>query len=204
MKNITIICEGKTENNYIQALNNFIWNAGIENIVLTSININGCTTKNYLYRINNCFIKELRQKVSKVFIWLDKDIFIRANKNIDDIKTEIIKKLKSSGSKNKNTEIEIIFNTMNGEDLMMLHESKEISECWSQTLQKCNHATVPLESKDVQIKINEINKQYKTNYKKGNAIILNDETLKNFKSNNENPLIQMHSEIIELIKEIGL
>ncbi|MGQ4005176.1 hypothetical protein QIW49_01650 [Francisellaceae bacterium CB300] len=195
MKTIAIICEGKTEHNYIQALDSYIWNEGHEDITLIPIKIDGCRVNNYLSVIHDCFAKNLRQKVNNVFIWLDKDIFVRAGKNIDIVSKEIIAKAKNSGM-NKNTQTTIIFNTMNGEDMMMLHENEEIAKQWYKIMQTKNHFSNPLVKKDYEPLVKTIYSKYKKNQK----ITLDSQKLKQFINNNNNQEIAMQSDIVDLIK----
>ena len=195
MKTIAIICEGKTEHNYIRALDSYMRNEGHEDITLIPIKIDGCRVNNYRSVIHDCFAKKLRQKVNNVFIWLDKDIFVRANKNIETVSKEIISKVKKSGV-NKNTKTTVIFNTMNGEDMMMLHERENIAKKWHDLMQSKKHFNKPLPECEYKKEMQKINPEYK----KGDKISLSKEKLQNFISNYNNTEIAMQSGIVELVK----
>ena len=195
MKTIAIICEGKTEHNYIKALDSYVWDEGYENITLIPINIEGCAANNYLSKIHDCFTKKLRYKVDYIFIWLDKDIFVRANKNVNIVVKDILAKVKNAGA-NKNIQTIVIFNTMNGEDMMMLHENENIAKQWHEIMKTENHFINPLVAKDYELLVKLIKSQYKKNQK----ITIDSKNLQQFQVNNNNREIAMQSDISKLIE----
>lgn len=58
MKNITVICEGHTESNYISALNDYLWTVS-QNLNIDHRNLKGINRNNYISEI---------KKISKYII----------------------------------------------------------------------------------------------------------------------------------------
>ena len=137
------------------------------------------------------------------YIFLDKDIFIRAGDNINDVVSEIesVANQLIAKSKKKATivgVIKVIFNTMNGEDMMILHENENIAKQWHEIMKTKNHFITPLVAKDYEPLIKSINSQYKKNQK----IIIDSEKIQKFQANNDNPEISMQSDISELVQMV--
>lgn len=112
---------------------------------------------------------------------------------IESVANQVITKTKKKA--NIIGEVKIIFNTMNGEDMMMLHESEEVAKQWYQIMQLKNHFDKPLHSNEYMAEIKNIDSMYKKNQK----ITLDSYKLQNFISNHNNQEIAMQSDIIDLI-----
>ncbi|MFT4693203.1 MAG: hypothetical protein ACI8TE_000091 [Francisella sp.] len=199
MKNITVICEGYTEANYISALNDYVW-AISQEINLDERNLKGINRNNYISKIRKS-LNTLAVPNITTYIFLDKDIFIRAGDNINDVVAEIesVANQVIAKSKKKATivgVIKVIFNTMNGEDMMMLHENENIAKQWHEIMKTKNHFTSPLVAKDYEPLVKSINSQYKKNQK----IVLNKYKLQQFVDNNKNKEISMQSDIAKLVQ----
>lgn len=137
MMRICVFCEGDTEKNYIQSLNRFLRSEGISDITLTAKNLNGVSVSSYVSKIKQYKPHELGY-FSDFYTWLDFDIFKRANKNKSEIQETIMKI-----SFNKKT-LTPLFNQMNGEDFIILHEDKEAIEKWVDICNKNNHFDMPM------------------------------------------------------------
>lgn len=198
MKNITVICEGHTESNYISALNDYLWTVS-QNLNIDHRNLKGINRNNYISEIKRS-LNTLSVPNIFTYIFLDKDIFVRAGDNMSEIIAEIESVANQVITKTKKKaniigEVKIIFNTMNGEDMMMLHESEEVAKQWHQLMQSKNHFKIPLHSDEYMAEIKNIDSSYKKNQK----ITLDNQKLQNFISNHNNQEIAMQSDIIDLI-----
>lgn len=125
---ISIICEGKSEANYITELNRLLFSSDQRYAFIKS-DATGCSIKNLLSAYKAAVKKD--RKADCRWIFIDKDKLYDKNwKNGYDnqIKGKYIVK----------------FNTMNFEDIIMLHESPDRLESWIRLLNQHNHFRTPL------------------------------------------------------------
>lgn len=125
LQKIFIICEGKSEEKYINYLSQILIKNGIFDLRLISYPFYGSKTYSRLIpRIKEKIdeIKSDERDISsyKIYIWLDKDIFINKYRTKKEVFEKDISSIKLP------TEIEILYNTMNFEDFLILHYDKKI------------------------------------------------------------------------------
>ncbi|NCP67833.1 RloB domain-containing protein [bacterium] len=197
MRHIYVFCEGDTEYNYVQKLNRVLRENDCQDLSFTTVNMNGgLTASGYVSKIKS----EIRKKQSKdyknfqeIYIWLDYDIFKRANIAVDEVKKEI-SSLKA-GSKN----LIVILNYMNGEDFMVLNYPKVKVLEWNQKCIGKNHFENPMDSVSC---IEEFNKVL-PDYQKGHFpmdIAFTKETLKMCLQNMELSDVEIKSDAKTLLE----
>lgn len=164
MRKIFIICEGKSEEKYIQGLRTILVNkCAVEDIrIISECFGGGRTYPDFEKRVKNQIV-EIKDDGGinhrdKIYIWLDKDVFLTKyvgkltlfKKEIESIKLPI--------------KIHFLFNKMNFEDFLILHYRKqEILDLQSKLNHK-NHFIKPL----IAEKYEPIYKTVIQDYSKGN------------------------------------
>ncbi len=139
MMRICIFCEGDTEKNYIQSLNRLLRAEGGSDVTLTAKHLEGVNINNYYQKVKKNKANELKYYTS-FFVWLDFDIFKRANKNEGEIEKNINKI-----SFNKKS-VQALLNHMNREDFIILHEEESKITEWKNICNKNKHFDTPMHS----------------------------------------------------------
>ncbi len=191
MMRICIFCEGDTEKNYIQALNRLLRAKGVFDVTLTSKHLEGVSINNYFQKIKKHKAYELKY-FTHFYAWLDFDIFKRANKNKREIENRINKI-----SFNKNS-VESLFNYMNGEDFIILHEGKSKIKAWKNICEENNHFDTPMHSK----RYLPLFKTIKQGYKKGDVPELKKVMIRQYIDNindSDIPFVSGAKKILEII-----
>jgi hypothetical protein len=166
MIRICIFCEGGTEKNYIQSLNRLLRDEGISDITLTAKNLSGVSASNYISKIKQYKAHELKY-FTDFYSWLDFDIFKRANKVKGEIQARI------NGISFYKKTVTSLFNHMNGEDFIILHEEDAKIDKWRQICNNHNHFKTPM-TEDIYLPLF---KELIANYKKGEISNLTKEKL---------------------------
>lgn len=133
MKSIIVICEGKSENKYLQELNRFLREKSVDNSVVFIPKEIGTGHFNEV-------IKKYRQikkqnKNADIEIWIDYDIYKRnEQKNYDKYQN------KPEGIPN------FKFNYFNFEDFLIMHFNDDILSKWKEICKINNHFNDPMKS----------------------------------------------------------
>ena len=149
MINYFIICEGKSENNYLNIINRYFR----DNNICKQIIIKTLTGNTDIKNLKN-YVKEFsKSKPDSIYVWLDKDISYNNKKNIIT-NIEIINKNR------KQAKIDIKYSYMNFEDFLSMHFEKECKDLQN-ILEKKQHFTKPLNSEEYLKIFMKIFKEYK-------------------------------------------
>ena len=166
MRRILILCEGKTEHNYIQLINKLLNNKGNYSVRFTAINLDGLSFKNYKDKIYSKLKYSKIKAFDKIFVWIDFDIFKRSGSDCNALKEKILALRKNP---------KVLFNYMNGEDFLILHYSGDEIQKWTEICNKNNHFKIPLHG-DEYVKL--FKENIDSNYRKGGFSDLNLEKIK--------------------------
>jgi len=194
---IYILCEGKTEYNYVQSLNKLLRQHGDCNALLfIPNNLEGkLTHKNCKARITNK-IKKLHKdsRATACYAWLDYDIFQRLHE--ENRRQKILESLNNIKFQTNN--IRCIFNHMNGEDFIILHKENNIIKQWENVCIENNHFKNPMPSKDYLTKFKELVPKYK----KGDTPALTPELLNQCINNIQDSSILFKSDVDILLQKV--
>ncbi len=150
-KLILVLCEGDTEYHFLNSMNRFCRDkAKDESFSFVRENLGGVSLNNFVQKINAA-LRNHNGDFHKLCVWLDLDIFKRANpdkddQSIADMYTRILReniKL-HRGINLENEEIVVCFNYMNGEDFIMSCFSEDIFLAWHSFCVNNNHFTSPM------------------------------------------------------------
>lgn len=197
MRKIFIICEGKSEEKYIQGLRAILVNqCAVDDVLIIPECFCGGETFPDLKNNIKKKIKEIKTdgltSSDGIYIWLDKDVFLR--KYIDKFEElEIeIKKIKIP------VNLRFLFNKMNFEDFLILHYTEQEILALQSKLNHKNHFIKPL----IAEKYEPIYKTVIKDYSKGNLpddFILDLEKIKLCVRNIEDKNYNFESEIKEIL-----
>lgn len=196
MQRIFILCEGRSEENYIKLLNLTLQKEyAILDLTLIPYSFNGgLTYSDFTTRIKNK-IKEIKRDGvtprDKLYLWIDKDVFLRKYPNKQEI-------FKAEISNNK-LSIILVYNYMNFEDFLILHYSEQIILNLQKKLEKKKHFLKPLIAKDYE----PIYETIIQDYIKGrlpNSFKLNLDKIKQCVINMDNEKYKFKSEIKEILE----
>lgn len=187
MTNYYIICEGKSESDYLNIVNRYFR----DNNIGKQIIIKTLTGNTDIKNLKN-YIKEFsKSKPDAIYVWLDKDILYNTKQNI-------ITNIETINKNRKQANIDIKYSYMNFEDFLSMHFEKECKDLQN-ILEKEQHFTNPLNSKAYL----EIFKDYFKEYKKGDlSTILKEITSNNIlmvKTNQNDNKCKFKCDIIELL-----
>lgn len=154
MKSICVFCEGKTEKNYLQSLSRFLERNDIYELRFTGKYLEGVNINNYDACIRKYKGHDLKG-FDEFYAWIDFDIFQRGNRKRKDIE-DCIQKI----SFNRKSVIPL-FNIMNGEDFMMLHQPENILQQWIEICKANKHFEVPMNSEEYMKHMKSIIPDYK-------------------------------------------
>lgn len=150
-KLILVLCEGDTEYHFLNSVNRFCRdNARSELFTFVRENLGGVNLNNFVQKINYALRKH-EGHFHKLCIWLDFDIFKRANpdkndKDIADMYTRILlENIKlHRGIVLEDGEIAVCFNYMNGEDFILSCFTEDIFSAWYKFCLNNNHFISPM------------------------------------------------------------
>ena len=188
MINYYIICEGKSESDYLNIVNRYFR----ENSIDKQIIIKTLTGNTDIKNLKN-YIKEFsKSKPDAIYVWLDKDILY------NDKQKNIITNIEIINKNRKQANIDIKYSYMNFEDFLSMHFEKECKDLQN-ILEKKQHFTKPLNSEEYLKIFKEIFKEYK----KGDLQkILKEITSNNIlmvKTNQNDNKCKFKCDIIELL-----
>ena len=166
-KKYFIVCEGKSEYEYIQELLKILLENS-ENIYIKAIDAQGGDFTNLITKYKEQ--KEKYKKNDDFIIWADYDIYLRNNNKNNNkyIKSEYKNLLK--------------FSYFNFEDFLIMHKKKDSVIDWQKIMEEENHFKEPIHSERVQYLIKE--HEVFNDYKKGKIPIeLNDKSFDNLRKN---------------------
>lgn len=128
-KTIIVICEGPSEESYLQELNRVFREENIPIVFVPRASCGG----NYK-NVENKYKKEKRNNSkTEIIIWQDKDIYIRNEK---DNNTNYIKKPQGIP--------DFLFNINNFEDMLVLHLDDSMIKTWEIECVQKNHFNTPM------------------------------------------------------------
>lgn len=188
MTNYYIICEGNSENNYLNIINRYFRDNNIGKRIIIRTLAGNTDIKN----LKN-YIKEFsKSKPDAIYVWLDKDILLYNDKQ------SIITNIEAINKKRNKAKINIIYSYMNFEDFLSMHFDQKCKELQNK-LEKKQHFTKPLNSEEYLKIFKEIFKEYK----KGDLQkILKEITSNNIlmvKTNQNDNKCKFKCDIIELL-----
>ena len=188
MINYYIICEGKSESDYLNIVNRYFR----ENSIDKQIIIKTLTGNTDIKKLKN-YIKEFsNSKPNAIYVWLDKDILLYNDKQ------SIITNIEAINKKRNKAKIDIKYSYMNFEDFLSMHFEKECKDLQN-ILEKKQHFTKPLNSEEYLKIFKKIFKEYK----KGDLQkILKEITSNNIlmvKTNQNDNKCKFKCDIIELL-----
>lgn len=159
------ICEGKSEYAYLQLINRFFRDEGIE-IMLKPYNANGGKVNN----IKACakIIRTQQNKVPNIYAFLDMDIYFREDENFFSLPESII----------------YLFNSWNFEDFFALHYDESTVERWHSDCCLSGHASCPEHSDKI---VTRMRSKICPDYRKGtipDGFIIDKDVLLNLFHNN--------------------
>lgn len=192
MESICVFCEGKTEINYLESLNRFLEENDIYELKFTGKYLEGVKTKNYKSHLEKRYKPHKLKMFDKVYMWIDFDIFKRENINEEDIKKNI-KEIKF----NKKSVIPL-FNKMNGEDFIMLHNNDDNLKKWINICNRKNHFENPMIKNQYMKEI----KKIIPDYSKTDPIDITEEKLEICINNIENKDIPFSSGAVLFLKMV--
>ncbi len=183
-KTIIIVCEGPSEESYIQELNRLFREENINLNFVPKVS-GGGTYKN----VENRYKKEKKKNPkNRIIIWQDKDTYIRNEQNND------------INYKNKPKGIpDFLFNINNFEDMLVLHLDDSIIKIWENECIKQNHFNIPM-TKTVYEPL--FKEKIIPNYKKGDFPIenFNLDILKVALKNNKSNKIKFRSLFLDFLE----
>ena len=188
MTNYYIICEGKSENNYLTIINRYFRDNNIDKQIIIKTLAGNNDIKNL-----KTYIKEFsKSKPDAIYVWLDKDILY------NDKQKNIITNIEIINKNRKQAKIDIKYNYMNFEDFLSMHFKKECKDLQNK-LETQQHFTKPLNSEEYL----KIFKGIFKGYKKGDlSKILKEITSNNIlmvKTNQNDNKCKFKCDIIELL-----
>ena len=130
-----ILCEGESELAYIQELNRLLVK---NNTSYGRAFIPKCIGSGYFNLVKKAYIAERkRNPKDTIFIWVDKDLYVRNDKNcLDEYK------------KRPNSLPEFFFSIMNFEDFIVLHCQDEIVSQWIDFCTQKRHFSSPMHASE--------------------------------------------------------
>ncbi|BAG13966.1 hypothetical protein [Candidatus Endomicrobiellum trichonymphae] len=180
-----IICEGGSENAYIQELNKYFKEQEI-NIIFRPSPVNTGHFKEVIKKY------KCERKKNKFYIFVDYDIYKKnTNKNNDNYTK------KSKGIP------DFLFNYFNFEDFLILHLNKNSILEYQKKCDDKNHFNIPMKSEIYMPLI----KNFFNDYKKGNLpadFKISEESLKKLFFNNQDADIKFESDFACFLQEIIL
>lgn len=184
-KTSIIVCEGNSENAYIQELNRF-FDANDYDISFVSKPI-----RNGHYKPATLKYKEVKRNNtrSNIYIWVDKDTYQRNDEN-DGYNYE-----------HKPQKIpNFLFSYLNFEDFLVMHLDEEIVQIWQEICMNNNHFNYPMHAE----KYLKLLREYIfPNYKKGEIPFeITQNKFDNLLKNQQNPKIKFKCDIAEMIQQI--
>jgi hypothetical protein len=183
IKTYIVVCEGYSEQAYIQKLNRFFEaNDYSINFVAQLVGSSHfVTVKNKYETVRSA------NKRSAIYIWVDKDTYIRNDKG-DSIKYQ---------NKKKNIP-DFYFTTCNFEDFLVMHLPDSKLNAWHNICQKRNHFMNPMIAKDyVPLFQNII-----PGYSKGDVPIeINEDSLKLALQRQDDTRVRFKCDFLEIIRE---
>lgn len=187
-KTIIIICEGKSEENYISELNRFFRENDIR-IILTPKPVGAGEYKSVIKTYKN---QRTDNKKSKIEIWVDFDIYLRNDNNCMD-----------NYQKKKQSIPDFLFNHQNFEDFLVLHKDDYTLQNWLDICRKLNHFSTPLHGKGEQGYMNLLENNIFPGYKKGDLPLnINKDSLVNLLKHNMDKTIPLKSDFADFLSKI--
>ena len=189
MRLICVFCEGKTECNYIQALNRLLEESDIFDLRFTVKNLNGLKVNNYISKIKKYKPGDLKA-FKEFYAWIDYDIFKTSGKSEKEVKDKI-KKISFNAIK-----VSPLLNHMNGEDFIIMHENTNIIKKWAKVCKSKKHFKKPMAS-EVYVPMF---KEIMPSYKKGGIMELNKEKVQRCVKNIDDSKVPFKSDIKKLLE----
>lgn len=187
MTTFICICEGKSEEIYLQELNKYFREKGIEiNLVPHSAD-----TGHFKEVVKKYKNERSKNKKGNFCIWVDKDIYERNEKKNND-----------SYEKKSDSIPNFCFNYLNFEDFLVLHCRKDIVLNYQRLCKERDHFNTPMKA---YIYMDLIKENVFSDYKKGslpNDFKISDESLNRLFSNNNDQCINFKSGFAEFLQGI--
>lgn len=180
---IWVICEGKSEFAYLQELNRYCREEEIGLI------FNGEIASGGTPHLLNTALRRIRMRLQgrvRAYAMLDKDIYQRQQAKVTDIAKGIT----------------CMFNVWCFEDFLVLHASRDKVRLWDKMCRETGHYNTPLTGVTIENKLRHL---VYPGYKKGflpKSMRIDETSLQNLFTNNENPEICMHSDFAVFLKEM--
>ncbi len=178
-----IICEGQSEYAYLQELNRFLRNIDFSITFIPKIIGTGhCNDAISKYKQ----IKKDSPRSSHIYIWVDKDTYMRNNCNYGDNYQK-----KSSNIPN------FLFSYYNFEDFLVMHLEEKDVLLWQNICQNHNHFTNPIHSEQIESLIKQ---NIFSGYKKGKIpFIITQKHIDNLLQHQENHDIKFKCDFAKLL-----
>lgn len=203
-KPIYFICEGRSENNYLNLLNKFFDENNINYIFqYNNVNLEGVFPNKGDLEANTCYskmIKFFKEKFAQnirsgTFVfWLDDDVFKRKEINKSSLEKIITEKFSS-----KNKEIRFIYSYENFEDFLVMHLDDDKINKWQNICEKCNHFKNPMKAKIYEEKFREIFPNYQKHILP-DKIVIDNSKMKLLYDRQQNSQIKFKCDLIDFIR----
>ena len=187
-----VVCEGRSERNYLAALNRLFRDSGLR---LTMI----CPISESENDDGGGHFKSMVQKYKKArrnnrhirpWIWVDKDLYLRNERNCMDL------------YRNRPENIpDFLFSTNNFEDFLVLHSSTDRVHEWVNICRDHNHFTTPMLSKEYEPLFKNQFPEYKKGELPDSLALLSNEQIKNALTHSLDPTIPLRCDFIEKLAE---
>ncbi|MDD3001089.1 MAG: hypothetical protein PHF29_04980 [Candidatus Riflebacteria bacterium] len=125
---IIVLCEGSSENAYLQELNRFLREEEKHIVFIPKIIGSG----HYKEVMMKYLSERKSNQRSRIEVWIDDDIYIRNERNN-----------MTNYNKTRN-KINFLFNVHNFEDFLVLHHKDQILDDWIQICRDHNHVEKPM------------------------------------------------------------
>jgi hypothetical protein len=190
-----IICEGSSEEAYLQELNRYLRECNSRvNIKVYNLCGSGDRVSYLLSKIKNIYkkIRKGERKTPEIFIWIDNDLFLRKKLSKEELELKI-KKLKGI--------LGVKYNYHNFEDFLIMHLPDKQVQNFHKICTLKNHFVSPLSGEDV-IKIMQ---KIIPDYKKGHlpdTFEITTENLNRLNENQNSATIKFKSDFVSVIEKL--
>ena len=183
-----VICEGKSERNYLAALNRLFRDSGIKLTVL-------CPTPESKNDDGGGHFKSIMRKYkeachrnrhAKLWIWVDKDLYLRNDRNCMDLY-----------QKKPENIPDFLFSVNNFEDFLVLHCSTDRVHEWMNTCRAHNHFDIPMHSKEYETLFKDQFPEYKKGELPDSLTLLTNEQIENALTHSLDDTILFRCDFIE-------
>lgn len=125
---VVVICEGASENGYLQELNRFLREHKIPLAFAPNVIGSGV----YKAAVNRYRDVRRENRHAEIVIWVDRDIYMNSQKKLYENKPDAIP--------------DFLFSRMNFEDFLAMHMDRKTLMRWQAVCEEYNHFSEPLSS----------------------------------------------------------